>query len=410
MMSNPVGTTNGPGTSLRIGVNCLQVDASSVGGVKSYTLGLLRGLRNVGNGHKFRVFVLPANQHLFEDLTECKDFQVVVINDQLLQAKRYACRAALLTGSTSVYKVISDSLFANIRKILDDQVDILYTPTVVFEWFNGRRPTVLSMHDIQQVHHPEFFNWARRLSRKITYGLSAQYANYLQASSNFIKQDFLAYFGGLSPEQIEVIPSGVTIDTFAKPVLHAEVRERYRLPDRFLFFPAQLWPHKNHLTVLRALKLIENENGVRVPLVLTGAAFTAAPQVFAFVKDRSMEYVQYLGKVPSQDMVALYQSAAFMITATLHESSSLPILESAAAGTPVIASRIPPLEELAQVLQLNLFDPLDVEGLAKLIFRLWNDQPTASAQAAANRRNIAVFSWDNTARKYLRFFEKILSS
>ena len=123
-----------------------------------------------------------------------------------------------------------------------------------------------------------------------------------------------------------------------------------------------------------------------------------------------MGYVRYIGKVPSQDMIALFQNAAFMITATLHESSSLPILEAAAAGTPVIASKIPPLEELAQVLQLNLFDPLDVDGLARLIFDLWNDEKTASAQAAVNRRQITCFSWDNTARKYLQFFEKILSS
>jgi len=49
-----------------------------------------------------------------------------------------------------------------------------------------------------------------------------------------------------------------------------------------------------------------------------------------------MGYIRYVGKVSFQDMVALYQMAAFMITATLHESSSLPILEAAAAGTPII--------------------------------------------------------------------------
>jgi len=109
-------------------------------------------------------------------------------------------------------------------------------------------------------------------------------------------------------------------------------------------------------------------------------------------------------------MIALYQKAAFMVTATLHESSSLPVLEAAAAGTPVIASRIPPIEELAQVLQLNLFAPLNAEELARLIFDLWNDQQTASAQASVNCQRISSYSWKNTARKYLQFFEKILNS
>ena len=96
-----------------------------------------------------------------------------------------------------------------------------------------------------------------------------------------------------------------------------------------------------------------------------------------------------------------------MITATVHESSSLPILEAAAAGAPIIASRIPPIEELGQVLQLNLFDPLDVEGLARLIMALWDDGETASAQAAYNRQHIGFYSWANTARNYIRFFERI---
>jgi len=37
-------------------------------------------------------------------------------------------------------------------------------------------------------------------------------------------------------------------------------------------------------------------------------------------------------------------------------------LEAAAAGTSIIGSKIPPIEELGRVLQLNLFDPLDVDG------------------------------------------------
>ena len=123
-----------------------------------------------------------------------------------------------------------------------------------------------------------------------------------------------------------------------------------------------------------------------------------------------MSYVRYLGKVSSDDMVALYQKASFMITATLHESTSLPILEAAAAGTPVIASRIPPLEELAGMLQLNLFSPLDAQELARLIHALWNDGRLPSAQAAHNREQARSFSWENTARKYVKLFERVVNS
>jgi glycosyltransferase involved in cell wall biosynthesis len=393
---------------MQIGINCLQVNPSVIGGINSYTLGLLEGFANARNGDRFQVYASKGNRHLFEQFRKLDNFDVLVVDDRLLGAKSRACRAALLSWSKGFYAFTSNFLFQNIRKLADAESDILYTPTVVLQWFDSRKPTVLSMHDIQQVHYPEFFSWPRRLSREITYGLSARHADYLQASSHFIKQDLLAHFRELSAEQIEVIPSGVTIERFAAPSA-SDVCGRYGLSERFLFFPAQLFLHKNHITVLRALKQIENRHGLKLPLVLTGGALEAAPKIFEFIADQSMGYVHYLGKVPSQDMVALYQKAAFMITATLHESSSLPILEAAAAGTSIIASKIPPLEELAQVLQLNLFDPLDVDGLARLIFDLWNDEKTASAQAAVNRRQITCYSWENTARKYLQFFEKILN-
>lgn len=394
---------------MRVGINCLDVNPSFVGGVTTYTLGLLEGFASAGNGCRFHIFVTDGNQHLFEQFRSHDHFEVIVIDDRLLSLRTMFSRTALLSCSSEFFKFTNDLAFRKIRTLMDDYSDVLYTPSPVLRCFNNRKPTVLTMHDIQHVHHPEFFSWPRRLSRNITYGLSARHVTYLQANTRYTKEDFLTHFPDLSPEQIEVIPVGVNIQRFAAPSTLDDVCKRYALPGRFLFFPAQLWPHKNHITVLRALKEIENKNGLKIPMVLTGGAYAAAARVRGFIADQSMGYVRYLGKVPAQDIVDLYHKAAFVIAAGLYESSSAPMLEAAAAGTPIIASRIPPFEELGQVLHLNLFDPLDVPGLAQLIFDLWNDEQTASAQAAVNRRQVTCFSFENTARKYVRLFERIVN-
>jgi glycosyltransferase involved in cell wall biosynthesis len=395
--------------SIRVGINCLDVNPSFVGGVTTYTVGLLEGFANAGNGCRFHIFVTEGNQHLFEQFRNRDRFEVVVVDDRLLSLRTKLCRATLLSCSSEFFRLTNDLAFEKIRELMDAESDVLYTPSPVLKCFNSQKPTVLTMHDIQHVHHPEFFSWPRRLSRTITYGLSARHASYLQANSHYTKADFLTHFPELSPEQIEVIPVGVNIERFAKPIAPNDVCKRYALPERFLLYPAQLWPHKNHITVLRALKHIENKNGLKIPLVLTGGAYAAASKVLGFVADQSMGYIRYLGKVPAPDMVGLYHKAAFVIAAGLYESSSAPMLEAAAAGAPIIASKIPPFEELAQVLQMSLFDPLDVDGLARLIFDLWNNEETASAQAAVNRRQIACYSFENTARKYVRLFERIMN-
>src|SRR5258708_39162358 len=82
---------------MRIGINCVQVDPFSVGGVNTYTLGLLEGFANAGNGHQFQVYASQANQHLFGQFRKLKNFDVLVVDDRLLDAKRRTCRAALLS-------------------------------------------------------------------------------------------------------------------------------------------------------------------------------------------------------------------------------------------------------------------------------------------------------------------------
>jgi glycosyltransferase involved in cell wall biosynthesis len=391
---------------MRIGIECLRADPGYVGGLNTYILGLLDGLAAAGSGHSFQLYVTDGNRRLFARYEAAANFELAVLDGASFRLRQSMCRAALLAPGEELYRRMSARLFEPLREIMDGGSDLIYTPAVSLLCFDHRKPTLLSMHDIQYLHYPEFFSWPRRRSRKITCVLSAACASHFQASSEFIKHDMLSHFPSISPEQITVIPEGVTLEDFSTP-RDASVLERYNLPPRFLFLPAQLWPHKNHSTVLGALCRLEQRHGVRIPLVMTGARYSAAPTIFRFLRVHRMDYVRYLGTVPFDDLVALYQQAALVISPGFYESNSLPILEAAAAGTAVIASKIPPNEELADSLQLNLFEPHDDQELAALIFELWQDEGVCREQAAHNRDHIARFSWGNAARQYLSLMEKI---
>jgi glycosyltransferase involved in cell wall biosynthesis len=393
---------------MRIGINCLNLSPSFVGGLNTFAQGLLNGFASVAQQHHFRLYATTRNQRLFQALWGKNNFEIVALDDWMIAAKKSLCRASLVLASDSLFKSVSDRVFRDVRSMIDKDNDILYIPSVVLQSFDSRIPTVLSMHDIQHLHYPQFFSRPRRLSRRITYGLSARYANFFQASSEFIKTDLLAHFKSISPHQISVIPEGVRLKDFAKSADSSTLNEKYALPQKFLLYPAQLWPHKNHLLLLRALKNIETKRSLRIPLILTGGKYTAASAVLGYVAEQSMGYVSYLGKVPFDDLVALYQRAAFLVMPSLHESNSLPILEAAAAGTPIIASRIPPNEELARVLDVNLFDPLNSEELEAVLLRLWEDGLTPASQIRKNRERISLYSWENAAQQYLRFFADIL--
>jgi glycosyltransferase involved in cell wall biosynthesis len=391
---------------MRIGIECLRADPGYVGGLNTYILGLLDGLAAAGSGHCFQLYVTDGNRKLFARYEGVENFELVVLDGASFRVRQKVCRAALLAPGEDLYRQMSARLFEPLREIMDAGSDLIYNPTVSLLCFDHQKPTLLSMHDIQHLHYPEFFSWPRRRSRKATCSLSAACASHFQASSEFIRRDMLAHFPGILPEQITVIPEGVNLEDFSTPRSVAAL-ERYKLAPRFLFFPAQLWPHKNHLTVLEALHRLEQCHGVRIPLVMTGARYSAAPAIFRFLRAHRMNYVRYLGTVPFEDLVALYQRAALVLSPSLYESNSLPILEAAAAGTAVIASKIPPNQELSDSLRLNLFEPLDPRELAELIFELWRNEGVYREQAVCNRSQVARFTWENAARQYLSLMEKM---
>ena len=50
-------------------------------------------------------------------------------------------------------------------------------------------------------------------------------------------------------------------------------------PEGFIFYPAQTWPHKNHLRLLEAIQRLRTRHGLEVSLVCTGGQTGAYPEI-----------------------------------------------------------------------------------------------------------------------------------
>jgi glycosyltransferase involved in cell wall biosynthesis len=391
---------------MRIGINALALDPTYRGGVNTFTFGLLDGFAKVGDTHTFQIYCTETNQKEFERYTNCKNFEVICLPGYLSFFLRLIRRLGIESRSQGIYRKLGNFFHRRFVKAMCEKSDLIYISTVNLFPFNYTVPTFVSMHDIQQKFFPEFFDRQELLYRDITYTLTAEHSDYIQASSTYMKENFLEHYPVLKPNQIFVISEGVDIDTFSKKEFKSTALEKYQLPRRFLFFPGQLWHHKNHITVLRALQRLKKEKNVEVPLILTGAKFSASQHIFDFIQEHAMEnFVRYLGKVPFADLIALYQSATFLITAVLYESSSLPILEAAAAGLPVIASRTPPNVEMSGKIEMNLFEPRDDQELAGLIWTVWNNPDLSRSQKELNLKAVHQYSWPAVASQYLEYFE-----
>jgi glycosyltransferase involved in cell wall biosynthesis len=393
---------------MRLGIDCLTIDSSYKGGINTYLFGLLDGFLSLQSDvNTYIIFCHTNNAHVFKKYAQNSKFEIVFIDQYGSFLKKLFLVFPYLLASTVLWRNAMNlyGKIKGINRIIENNCDVLYTATTVLNIYNLKIPTILSMHDIQQYHYPQYFTKKELTLRKLIFVNSAKAATLFQASSMFIKNDLLKNFEWLKKEQIVVIPEGVDLDEFSKK-RDGGIREKYSLPSRFLFFPAQLWKHKNHITVLKGLKKLENEN-VIVPMVMSGASYSASQEILDFIKINNMYYVYNLGKIGFQDILTLYQKASFLITAVLYESSSLPILEAAASGTAIIASKTPPNIEMSKNLKMSLFEPLDTDECARVIMESWSlNQANIDDQVNQNRENIKQYSWDNVAQNYVNFLQK----
>src|SRR5206468_989231 len=118
-----------------------------------------------------------------------------------------------------------------------------------------------------EVFYPEFFTPADRYMRELHFPGSTRMADRVITISEFSRRTIV--------EHHRVSPARVAVVHLCADERYARSAEVARapgpmLPARFVFYPANPWKHKNHDVLLRALRLLRDERGRRVDLVLTG--------------------------------------------------------------------------------------------------------------------------------------------
>jgi glycosyltransferase involved in cell wall biosynthesis len=391
---------------MRVGVYLAGLNPTYVGGLTTYALGLLNGLLTNERGHNIVTFVGDnARAFLAERMMTTPYARCVPISEPPMSA---AERLTLLPILSVFHRHVRNRRMRGVADIISAECDVVLFPLCYMATYCLEVPSIVSFHDLQHEAHPNFFSWRALRARRVLFENTFRNASLLQASSIAMKNDALrVYRDFLVPERIAVIPEGVDYRVFSGPC-DDDARKIYGLPDDFLFYPAQQWHHKNHLRLLKALDLLRRREGTQIPLVMTGAEFDASPAIRRLIADRGIaDQVYMLGKVPFPSLLSLYRQASYLVSASLHESNCLPVLEAAASGSPMIVSDIPANRESAELFQIRIFDPLDVESIAAVLSEAWKQRDSNQDAIDANRVAARKLDWSTIAGMYLDHAERL---
>jgi glycosyltransferase involved in cell wall biosynthesis len=397
---------------VNIGIDLLSFDTNYTGGVNTFSLGLTAGIISAADANDNIILISSReNRCYFETNFSDDRIKILVIetSKSYFFVNRVLNYLAWLTRCFKLRFYYEKNFRQALMRKVDLEVDGLIAPTTLLSFYALKKPSILCIHDIQQEYHPEFFSMRDRIVRWSLYRASSWSATLIQASSSYIKECLLEKFPFLTPTKIFIAPEGVDENKFSgvKPSIPKNLK--LSLSSDFIFYPAQLWPHKNHLLLVEALARFKQIHGRELNCVLTGLDAGFWTKVGDAIKLRNLSNVQYLGKVSFGELVWLYRNCKAVLALGIHESSSLPLREASVFAKPVFAANIKPNIETSNVLKVILVDSFDPSDLAAKLYSVLYDDQKLTLLGMENKKAISNFAWDKIAITYIKHLkEKIL--
>lgn len=242
--------------------------------------------------------------------------------------------------------------------------------------------TVLDLMHRYEPRFPEVSAWGRSRSLERHYRNISRWARGVLVDS-VIGQSHMHESYGMPLSKIHVLP-------YIPPRYIYESKggdnfdDRYVLPAKYIFYPAQFWTHKNHLKLLQAVAAVKKPFP-DIHLVLTGSQKNAYLSVLNEINRLKLNHqVTLLGHVTDADLPEIYRRARALVMPTFFGPTNIPPLEAMALGCPVAVSNIYGMPEQVGEAAL-LFNPESVEEMSDCILRLWSDDNLCSELAMKGR-------------------------
>tara|TARA_B100000795_G_C22754040_1_gene420677 strand:- start:239 stop:1378 length:1140 start_codon:yes stop_codon:yes gene_type:complete len=283
-------------------------------------------------------------------------------------------------------------------------IDLIVCPFVLaYPHFFLNKPFIFTLHDMQERYYPENFSKQDNIIRWIVNRALAKSAKKLICESSFVKNDIVKFIG-INETKIVIIqspPPEIFLNYKFEEKQFNIVREKYNLPENFVFYPAQCWFHKNHIKLVEAFKIVSKQI-VDINLILTGSQKNNYNNLMQRINKLNLkDKVKHLGYVDYVDLPYIYKMSKFLVMPTLFESVSIPIYEAFALEVAVCSSNTVALPEQVGDAGI-LFNPNDEGDIAHKMTMYLNDNSLRNDKAKLGLERVKDFNHENYKIKLLK--------
>jgi glycosyltransferase involved in cell wall biosynthesis len=286
------------------------------------------------------------------------------------------------------------------------RLDILHSPDFIPPFRRDYR-SVITVHDLAFILYPHFLTQeSARYYGQID--RAVRRADHIIADSLSTKRDIISFLG-VPESKVTVIYAAA--NSAYQPIQDEHsltaTSEKYGLHRPFMLFVSTIEPRKNLPTLLRAYRQLLDHYKLDVRLVVVGQRGWFCGEVFAITETLKLnEHVLFLGHVPLDDLVLLYNAARVHVHPSFYEGFGLPPLEAMICGTPTIVANVSSLPEVVGDAGL-LVAPEDVEAWTVAMWRVLTDESLHSELTEKGLKRAQLFSWEKAARETLRLYQRL---
>ncbi len=287
-------------------------------------------------------------------------------------------------------------------------LDLLHTPDFIPPAFGYDR-SVITIHDLNFLYYPRFLTAESRRYYNDQIEWAVRRTDHILVDSRATKTDLTSVLG-VPCEKVTVVH--LAADPSFHPVSDEDAREvaaRYALEPGFLLFVGTLEPRKNLPGLLRAYRILLDEDVTAQPLVLVGSKGWLYEEIFDRVETLDLsKQVRFLHGVPDADLPGLYNAASVLATPSFYEGFGLPPLEAMSCGTPVVVADRASLPEV--VGDSGVFiDPEDPDDIARALQRVLTEESLRDRMRELGLERASRFSWKRVAQETLDVYREVLS-
>jgi glycosyltransferase involved in cell wall biosynthesis len=270
-------------------------------------------------------------------------------------------------------------------------------------------PTVVTVHDVSFLQHPEYFTWWRANQLRITVARSVRQAARVLTISDFARRTIVEAYG-LAPNQITVIPAAANpffrVANRAKAVRRVE--EFYGIREPFILTVGDLQPRKNHIRLIGAFARFVSQNpSTPHRLVIAGKNTWYSDRIVEAARRSGMaDRISFVGFVPDENLLDLYNACDCFAFPSLYEGFGLPILEAMACGRAVVCSNRASIPEVAGEAG-TAFDPTDEQDIANALASILQDPERRARMERLGLNRAAQFTWRKAAEQTLEVYRQV---